>query len=295
LKFAKNNGYEITVFKGYTFNKVYNVFDKYVDDLFKIKANSEGSVKLITKYLLNSLLGRFGMSILKLVSEMVSMDKYTEILSTKPVNSAISISDNDMLVSYSNVISKKITNEHGLDYIEVLNNKSNQDVEKLHSFDDVAISISAAITSYARIYMSQIKLDIISKGGKIYYSDTDSIVTDIALPDNLVGNELGQFKLEYKLKEAYFISSKTYCLVLEEEHITKKNKGTVIKSKGVFENSLSLKDFKTMYFDQKKVKATKADSKSNYKVGYVNIDTKEVILNFDSYTKRDKIYNKEGL
>jgi len=156
LKFAKNNGYEITVFKGYTFNKVYNVFDKYVDDLFKIKANSDGSRKLITKYLLNSLLGRFGMTITKLITEMVSLDKYAEILSTKPVNSEISISDNDMLVAYSNVISKKVTNDHGLDYIEVLNNQSNLDIEKLHSFDDVAVSISAAITSYARIYMAQI-------------------------------------------------------------------------------------------------------------------------------------------
>lgn len=40
LKFARDNGYEITVLKGYTFNRVNNVFNKYVDDLFKIKANS---------------------------------------------------------------------------------------------------------------------------------------------------------------------------------------------------------------------------------------------------------------
>lgn len=98
---------------------------------------------------------------------------------------------------------KKIATDHRLDYIEVLNNKSNIDVENLHSFYDVAVSISAAITSYARIYMSQIKLDILNKGGKIYYSDTDSIVQDLELDDHLVGKELGQFK-EYKLKEAYF-------------------------------------------------------------------------------------------
>lgn len=295
MKFAKNNGYEITVFKGYTFNKVYNVFDKYVDDLFKIKADSEGSIKLITKYLLNSLLGRFGMTITKYISEMVSMEKYTQILKTKPVNSVLSISDNDVLVTYKNEISKQITTDHGLDYIEVLNNKSNIDIENIHAFDDVAVSISAAITSYARIYMSQIKLDIINKGGKIYYSDTDSIVTDIELDNSLVGKELGQFKLEYKLKEAYFISSKTYCLVLEDEYITKKNKGIVIKSKGVFDNSLTLDSFKSMYYDKKNVEATKSDTKSNYKEGYVNIDTKTVTLNFDSYTKREKIFNKEGL
>jgi hypothetical protein len=53
--------------------------------------------------------------------------------------------------------------------------------------------------------MSKAKLDILKSGGNIYYTDTDSIVTDIPLNDKLVGNDLGQFKLEYKVKEAYFI------------------------------------------------------------------------------------------
>ena len=50
---------------------------------------------------------------------------------------------------------------------------------------------------------------------KFNYMDTDSIVTDIELPEHLVGKGLGQFKLEYDIKEAYFISSKTYCLVFK--------------------------------------------------------------------------------
>src|ERR1044071_8966464 len=145
-----------------------NVFNSYVDDLFKIKATSEGSVKVITKFLLNSLLGRFGMSIFKLQSEIVPMNKYIEKLSTNRINSVKNISDNDVLISYDNVISKKITEEHGLNYIEILN-----------------------------------------KNSHIYYSDTDSIVTNIDLPKHLVGSELGQFKLEYIIKEAYFISAKT--------------------------------------------------------------------------------------
>jgi hypothetical protein len=40
-------------------------------------------------------------------------------------------------------------------------------------------------------------------------------VKDISLeeiiPDK-VGSKLGQLKYEYKIKEAYFISNKTYCL-----------------------------------------------------------------------------------
>jgi hypothetical protein len=272
-----------------------NVFNSYVDDLFKIKATSEGSVKVITKFLLNSLLGRFGMSIFKLQSEIVPMNKYIEKLSTNRINSVKNISDNDVLISYDNVISKKITEEHGLNYIEILNKNSNIDLEKTNSFDDVAISISAAVTAYARIYMAKIKLDILKQGGHIYYSDTDSIVTNIDLPKHLVGSELGQFKLEYIIKEAYFISAKTYCLVLTDEYTTKKNNGLIIKSKGVYDNSLTLDSFKAMYFDKKNVIALKSDNKTNYLEGYVNIENKDVTLNYNSYTKRNKIYDNNGL
>lgn len=51
--------------------------------------------------------------------------------------------------------------------------------------------------------MLKIKQDILSKGGKIYYTDTDSIITDIELPKT--GNDLGQFKLEHKIIRSYFI------------------------------------------------------------------------------------------
>ena len=34
------------------------------------------------------------------------------------------------------------------------------------------------VTSYARIFMNKIKLEILNNGGLIYYTDTDSIVID---------------------------------------------------------------------------------------------------------------------
>ena len=34
LKFAKSKGYEITVIKGYQFNKVNNIFNDYINELF---------------------------------------------------------------------------------------------------------------------------------------------------------------------------------------------------------------------------------------------------------------------
>ena len=40
------------------------------------------------------------------------------------------------------------------------------------------------------------------------------------------------------------MSAKTYCLVLDDEYVTDKEKTVVIKAKGVFDNSLTLDNFK---------------------------------------------------
>src|SRR6266850_1513361 len=106
-------------------------------------------------------------------------------------------------------------------------------MESNNNFTDVSIVISAMITSYARIYMNKIKLDILNRGGKLYYMDTDSIVTNIQLSSKIVGFELGKFKLEYKIKKGYFISNKTYCLLTNEDKV-------IIKSKGVINDKLNI-------------------------------------------------------
>lgn len=41
---------------------------------------------------------------------------------------------------------------------------------------------------------------------KVYYSDTDSVVTNVPLPDWMVGSELGQVKLEYVVKSGILSS-----------------------------------------------------------------------------------------
>ena len=99
---------------------------------------------------------------------------------------------------------------------------------------------------------------------------------------------MGQFKVEYHIKEAFFISNKTYCLILN-------NGDTIIKTKGVINNSLTVDKFKDMYFNKKNIKATKFNTVSNYQKASVLIEKKEVILNYDAYTKREKIYNDQNL
>jgi hypothetical protein len=52
------------------------------------------------------------------------------------------------------------------------------------TYPDVSIAIASAVTAYARIAIS--KKDILSKGGELYYSDTEVIVTNIPLFSTIV-------------------------------------------------------------------------------------------------------------
>jgi uncharacterized protein YxjI len=60
---------------------------------------------------------------------------------------------------------------------------------------------------------------------RLYYSDTDSIVIDGPLPDELVGNNLGQVKLEHVIKRAVFLAPKVYGIEDEDGTVTIKVKG----------------------------------------------------------------------
>lgn len=230
------------------------------------------------------------MDLIKPITQTVNKDRRDFILSTRTVRSHTILNENNFLITYDPTISKQICQEHGLDIIKVLEKESKMNIEKhLDVFKDVSIVTAAFVTSYARICINKFKLEILEKGGSIYYSDTDSIVLDKTyFNNNWIGDNIGQFKLEYNIKEAYFISNKTYCLVLY-------NGDTIIKTKGVINNSITLEDFKSMYFHNKNITATKFNTVTNYEKASVLIEKKDVILNYDSYTKREKVYNNEGI
>lgn len=163
----------------------------------------------------------------------------------------------------------------------VLNNlKTRQQTEG--TFNNVSIAIASAVTSYARIHMNSIKLNILNKGNCIYYSETDSIVTNKPLDISLIGKELGLFKLEHKVKIGYFITSKTYCLVLSD--------GLVIKAKGINNNDLTEKEFKTLLKGDI-VRTNRTESTKDFQEAYVNIKLRDINLRGNSYTKRTKVYN----
>lgn len=96
---------------------------------------------------------------------------------------------------------------------------------------DTNVAIASAITSYARIMLWRAINDIESKGGRVYYCDTDSIITDLKLseyPDLMkkyrpdgTGECLGGLKNELGLKDSNdlcfsngtFVGCKMYTVV----------------------------------------------------------------------------------
>lgn len=76
---------------------------------------------------------------------------------------------------------------------------------------DISIGISASITAYARIYMNQF---LQNPNYKVFYTDTDSIVTDKPIDSKYIGTALGQFKYasalrqsaEYEISKGVFLS-----------------------------------------------------------------------------------------
>src|ERR1044072_7523910 len=75
------------------------------------------------------------------------------------------------------------------------------------------VPIAAAVTAYSRMIINDLKLQAMSQGLEVYYSDTDSLVVNGPLPADLIDEaELGKMKVEHRIEEGYFVAPKIYWL-----------------------------------------------------------------------------------
>ena len=149
-------------------------------------------------------MGRFGIGLEKAVTKIVSNKTFEKLKLTNKINSFQEIGETKTLVSYLPMLDPDLILSNSL-YIVKLANR-NKDEEK-QIFNEDSIPISAAINAYGRIHISKLKMDVFKMGGNIFYSDTDSLVTNIKLPDYMVNNkELGKLKLEYEIDKGIFVS-----------------------------------------------------------------------------------------
>jgi DNA polymerase type B, organellar and viral len=176
-------GYKFEILRGYTFERG-NIFENYINDLYKIKkaSNKDDQMYLISKLLMNSLYGRFGMNEILFIHEIINENDLNYYIDKYSINEIIHLNNNKLLISYFDI-----------------NDKNNNRLSNENHFYN---SIGIAITAYSRIYMTQFKNN---PNFELYYSDTDSIDINKPLPNNCVGKELGKMKLEYIFNEAVFL------------------------------------------------------------------------------------------
>jgi hypothetical protein len=210
-------GYKFEIIQGYEFQKG-NVFKEYIEKLYQLRLQYPKThpMNYIAKLLMNSLYGKFGMKMES--TEVMVFDVSNEVGKT-------CFKETFDLWSESVIDLVEVDNYIILIRQTLMAFNYNEEQDMFHGLD-INIAIATAITSYARIHMSKFKNYL---NFNLYYSDTDSIVIDSPLPNEMVGNNLGQVKLEHIINKAIFLAlakgTKVYALEDEDGTITIKIKG----------------------------------------------------------------------
>lgn len=133
-------GYTFKVIKGYTFDKA-NIFHDYIFDLYLIKANhdKDDPMYLISKLLMNSLYGKFGMGSVFENHMIAPINKVDNLLDKYNITSMTQLDNQKVLLSFTDEVQLQIN---------MLDN---------YSTTNISIAIASAITAQARIHMSQFK------------------------------------------------------------------------------------------------------------------------------------------
>lgn len=178
---------------------------------------------LISKLLMNSLYGRFGMS------------------SDFPTHKVVTDADFDNMVLGQGKIKDVIDLGNGFKIVSAL---PEVDFAKEMSkfYDDspnVNVAIAASITSYARIFMAEFLANPIYD---VHYMDTDCVVMKKEME---IGNGLGNWSKDNHFKEAIFAGPKTYGGILT-------NGKELIKVKG-YSKTIGWNEFKALNFKDKNI------------------------------------------
>ena len=273
LKQGLQYGYKAEIFCGVNFPDACEegeIFGQFVDTLYKIKSTSTDPVeKQIAKLSLNSTYGKFAQKEQEYTIKLASKDAVKEILSKYHYTYLSEISDELTLIKSGPRINSKLKRLYKT-YSEFNNN--NEDLNNLDTFVKqrgipTAVQISAIIAAYARTSINIYKNipDNIAIA-----SNTDSLILSKPLPNELIGTELGQWKLEHHFKEGVFVRPKLYC------YVDVNNNELIRKASGVVAGYLKYQDYLNLA-KGKNVSTNKEIFKVNWKelkIDIVNVETK---------------------
>lgn len=187
-------GYSFEILHGYLFEKG-DLFSGYVNKMYNLRMEYEKGtpMNLIAKLLMNSLYGKFGMR-----TDITKV----EVFDCSTDDGVLAL--DEAIETYGEAIHDSIR----IDDIFYIVRDSMLDLiynseEEMYHGANVNIAIASTITAGARVFMSIFKNN---PNFKLYYSDTDSAVVDTILPASIVGEGLGQLKLEHVIERAVFLA-----------------------------------------------------------------------------------------
>nr|YP_008475230.1 hypothetical protein [Candida corydali]AGS44529.1 hypothetical protein [Candida corydali] len=187
LELAIKNGYKITIYYGYIFDKVDTYFKDYIEHLYKAKERSTGTEISLFKSLLNNFLGRFGMRQDKGNTYIVNKELYDLLNIGFNVKGMQQIHDKYLINTDLVPKPSKSLNIPGFDYSNYMNDttqklKENSIMMKRSQYSETNVAITSLVNAYARVYLNTLKLALYRNGYTLYYCDTDSLVIDKELP-----------------------------------------------------------------------------------------------------------------
>lgn len=187
MKCYEKYGYKFEIHKGYLCKRA-KIFTDFIDVLYNIKKNTPRSNPMyeISKLLMNSLYGRFGMDINLSQTVIIKNEKFDTFTNNELIEvlDFIDFENGKVLITFQY--------------------KDSRNDDSIDSYLNVNVCFASAITAYARVVMSHWLGD---ENIDIIFTDTDSICTSSELP---TGNEIGQLKLEHLFKEVVCIANKVW-------------------------------------------------------------------------------------
>lgn len=259
---AIKHGYKFKILRGYLFEKQ-KIFREYVDFLYDLKVNSSKDTPdyIISKLLLNTLYGRFG------------MDPQVE-------NHIILNNKDSLLFINKKVVTNVIDLQNGKELISFFDSHDWNEEQNKKSLN-ISVSIAAAVTASARIHMSQFKT---MKDTTLFYTDTDSIDINKPLPSKYIGKELGKMKLEHIFTNAIFLAPKVYGGITDSYEY--------IKIKGL-KNPITFEEMKPLLIKNKSVEIKQEKWYRNIPLGNINIK-QEIYTLMVNNLKRKLIYDENN-
>lgn len=209
LEYAKSQGCKINkIYHGAIFQNGGPIFKEYIDTLYKMrmkaKSEKDGVTDILTKLLMNSLYGRFGLN--RFRTNLVFDNGQENV----KLHHEMTLKGRTVrLMSEDTVLTKTFTN----------------------------VAIAAWVTSLARIHMHKI---FMQDPENIYYTDTDSLFTTTKMK---TGDGLGELKEEYSAKQACFLLPKTYFVESGEKIFDKYDEKSKKWLKNSCHTKLTMKGF----------------------------------------------------